>query len=144
MENSNKIDSCTACLEQRLAALAAKRDSLCSTTERLSSERDNLTGVVDRMRELIVLVIRKHQDALTPIEQAFHTLGCVIAQIILRGRGRVEEGAGVCRPPRGCPQGVSTTSQEACGGSPAAYLCRSSGAQGVDHRTVRVSRRGLP
>lgn len=51
MENVKATDTYTASLEQRLAALAAERDSLRSTAERLSSERDNLAGVVEKMRD---------------------------------------------------------------------------------------------
>ena len=46
MENAALPASYIVSLEQRLSALTAERDSLRSTAERLSSERDTLQGVV--------------------------------------------------------------------------------------------------
>lgn len=51
MENTTLPASCIASSEQRLSALTAERDSLRPTAGRLSSERDNLQGVVEKMRD---------------------------------------------------------------------------------------------
>lgn len=51
MENTVLPASYIASLEQRLSVLTAERDSLRSTAARLSPERDNLAGVVEKMRD---------------------------------------------------------------------------------------------
>ncbi len=78
MGNTMITDSYTATLEQRLSVLTAERDSLRAMSERLSSERDNLAGVVkkmqDELRQLRRMLFGRKSERFIPADPSQLTL----------------------------------------------------------------------